>query len=298
MVRGGKNVRSGKSGWGEGVQPPKEVQLIDDDRWGFFITATGDFVSAGDVTGYDGTTVGTTLGIDCRLSNHFLVGVSVGYSHSDSDLFDGSEVAADGGKLALYGMYQEGNFFVEGLIGGGYNNYDTKRIAFLGNAHGSTSGTQFDAYLGVGYDVRMGNWTVTPMISLLYTRVGIDGYDEVGSLVPLDIVSQHASSLRARFGPRVAYTTHWGIARVTPSFSVQWQHEFLDEELPFSARFANDADSLFTVHGPKIGRDSVLLTAALNVGWRRYAAYLAYQADLGRENYESQTALVGFRVSW
>jgi outer membrane autotransporter protein len=96
----------------------------------------------------------------------------------------------------------------------------------------------------------------------------------------------------------VAYTSYWGSTRVTPSFSAQWQHEFLDDELPFEARFANDPSSLFTVHGPKVGRDSVLLTAALNVAWKNYAAYVAYQADLGRKNYESHTALIGFRVSW
>ena len=99
-------------------------------------------------------------------------------------------------------------------------------------------------------------------------------------------------------GPRVAHTSQWGGTRVTPSFSAQWQHEFLDDQLPFEARFANDPSRLFTVQGPKIGRDSVLITAGLNIAWSRYAVYLAYQADLGRKNYESQSALIGCRVSW
>jgi outer membrane autotransporter protein len=128
--------------------------------------------------------------------------------------------------------------------------------------------------------------------------VGIEGYDEIGSLVPLKIESQQASSLRVRLGPRVAYTSQLGSARVTPSISAQWQHEFADDELPFDARFSNDPRHLFTVNGPKIGRDSLLITAALNVAWKRYAAYLAYQADLGRENYERHALLVGLRVSW
>ena len=293
-VQGGKTVRRGKAAWGEGVQP-REVELAPDDRWGFFITGTGDFATVGDA---DGTSVGTTLGVDYWVSDHFLLGVSIGYSRSESDLFDGSKVEADGGKVALYGMYQHGGFYAEGLIGGGYSSYDTTRSAFLGDARGSTNGLQFDGYLGVGYDFRMGNWTVTPMISLLYTRVEIDGYREIGSLVPLDIESQHASSLRVRLGPRVAYATQWGDATVTPSFSAQWQHEFLDDRLPIRARFSNDPGSLFTAYGPEIGRDSILLTAALNIAWSRYAAYLAYQADLGRENYENHIALVGFRVSW
>ncbi|MEI6534254.1 MAG: ice-binding family protein [Verrucomicrobiaceae bacterium] len=297
-IPSGKNPRGGKNAWGgkggEGVQP-KQVQVADDDRFGFFITGTGDFATAGDI---DGTSLGATIGMDCRLSNHFLMGVSIGYSHSESDFLDNSKVKSNGGKVALYGMYQRGGFFTEGLIGGGYNSYDSKRSAFLGNAYGDTSGLQFDSYLGMGYDARVGKWTITPMASLLYTLVGIKGYNEYGSLVPLKVDSQNAGSLRSRIGPRVAYTTELGAARVTPSFSAEWQHEFLDDQLPFDARFSNDANRLFTVHGPKIGRDSLLLTAALNVAWRRYATYLAYQADLGRKNYDSQSVLAGFRVAW
>jgi outer membrane autotransporter protein len=300
----GKNPGSGKNGSGgkyskasEGVLP-KEVELSEDNRWGFFIVGTGDYATTGDANGFDGTTIGTSLGIDYRLSDHFVVGVSIGYSHSDSDLMDESRIKSDGGKAALYAMYQHGGFYTEGLIGGGYNSYDITRSAYLGNAQGDTYGTQFDAYVGMGYDLKLKRWTITPMVSLLYTTVGIDGYDEVGSLLPLMIDSQHVSSLRTRIGPRIAYTRYCGSARVTPSISAQWQHEFLQDELPFDARFANDPGSLFTVYGPRVGRDSLLLTAAINVAWKNYAAFLAYQADLGRKNYESHTALVGLRMSW
>ena len=294
-VRGGKNPWHGKNASGrEGVQP-KEVQMDDDLGWGFFITATGDFATMGDD---DGTSIGTTLGVDCRISEHFVVGVSVGYARSEVDLFDGSKVESDGAKVAIYALYTHGGFYTEGLVGGGYNSYDTRRSAFLGDARGDTGGVQFDSYLGIGYDITMGGWTVTPMASVLYTLVSIDGYNEIGSLVPLNIESQHAGSLRTRVGPRIEYTTEAGGVHWTPSISAQWQHEFLDDELPLEARFANDTESLFTVYGPNLGRDSILLTAALNISWRRYAAYLAYQANFGRENYENHTALAGLRVSW
>lgn len=90
-----------------------------------------------------------------------------------------------------------------------------------------------------------------------------------GSVLPLIIDSQHVSSLRTRIGPRIAYTRYCGSARVTHSISAPWQHEFLQDELPFDARFANDPGSLFTVYGPRVGR----------------------------ENYDSHTALVGLRMS-
>ncbi|WP_081887966.1 ice-binding family protein [Verrucomicrobium sp. BvORR034] len=297
----GKNPTGGKNSWGgkrgEGVQP-KEVQEDEDLRWGFFIVGTGDYLTAGGANSYDGTTVGTAMGVDYRLSEQFVVGVSVGYSHTEGDLTGTSNVEADGGKAAVYAMYHDGGFFTEAIVGGGYNSYDIERSAFLGTARGETEGKQFDAYLGMGYDFKLGGWTITPMASVLYTLVSIDGYDEVGSLLPLVIESQDASSLRTRIGPRVAYTTKVGSALVTPSVGIQWQHEFHDDSLPFQARFANDSGSLFTVYGPEMGRDSLLLTAALNVSWKRYAAYIAYQASLGRENYENHSGLVGLRVSW
>ena len=296
--RGGKNAWGGKGGkGGEGVQP-KEVQVDEDLNWGFFIVGTGDYLTAGDDNSYDGTTVGTVMGVDYRLSEHFVMGVSVGYSHTEGDLTGTSNVEADGGKAAVYAMYQDGGFFTEAIVGGGYNSYDIERTGFLGTARGETEGTQFDAYLGMGYDFKKGGWTITPMASVLYTLVSIEGYDEVGSLLPLIIDSQDASSLRTRIGPRVSYTAKVGSATVTPSVSVQWQHEFHDDSLPFQARFANDSGSLFTVYGPELGRDSLLLTAGLNVSWKRYAAYIAYQANLGRENYESHSGLIGLRVSW
>jgi uncharacterized protein YhjY with autotransporter beta-barrel domain len=300
---GGKNPSGGKNSWngrrGEGIQPP-QVQFADDDRWGFFITATGDFATVGDRSksyGFHGESLGTTLGVDCRLSDHFVLGVSVGYTHTNSDLYPGGTLDTDGGKAAIYATYYRDGFFSEGLIGGGYNSYDSKRLALIGRGIGSSTGEQFDAYYGLGYDVRMGKFTLTPMASLLYSLVGINGFNERGSLVPLHIESQHESSLRVRVGPRLAYTGMVGHLRVTPSISAQWQHECLDDQYPLNARFLGSG-SLFTVMGPRIGRDSALLTAALNVAWSSYAAYLAYQVDLNRRNYEDQTVLAGFRVSW
>jgi uncharacterized protein with beta-barrel porin domain len=108
----------------------------------------------------------------------------------------------------------------------------------------------------MGDDLKLKRWTITPMVSLLYTTVGIDGYGEVGSLLPLIIVSQHVSSLRTRIGPRIVYTRYCGSARVTHSISAPWQHEFLQDELPFDDRFAHDPGSLVTVCGPRVGLEN------------------------------------------
>lgn len=273
----------------------------DDDRYGFFANATGQYASLGDTynaTGYNEQSVGTTIGADVRLDEHWVLGVTLGYARSSADLTEGGSLESDGLRAAVYAMYQSGAFYTELMVGGSYNSYDTERRALGGTAKGSTDSISFDAYLGTGYDIHMNQWTLTPMASLLYTAVGIDGFDESGSLQPLRIDSQDQSSLRSRIGLRAAYTALCGVARVTPSLSLQWQHEFLDNELALRSRFGNGSGNSFTVHGPEAGRDSALVTAGVNVAWSSYAVYLAYQAELGRRNYENHTLLVGFRVSW
>lgn len=273
----------------------------DDTRYGFFANATGQYASLGDTynaNGFDVQSVGSTIGVDVRVDEHWVLGVTLGYARSNSDLTEGGSLDADGVRTAVYAMYQSGNFYTELMVGGSYNSYDIERSALGGIAQGSTTSTSFDAYLGTGYDIHVDQWTITPMASLLYSAVSIDGFDESGSLQPLRIDSQNQSSLRSRIGLRAAYTALCGDARVTPSLSLQWQHEFLDNELAIRSRFANGAGSPFTVHGPETGRDSALVTAGINVAWDRYAIYLAYQAELGRRNYENHTLLAGFRVSW
>jgi autotransporter-associated beta strand protein len=279
---------------------PVSSPVPTEGSYGFFLTASGDFASAGDThnaNGFDVQSAGTALGVDARISDDVILGFTVGYQRSDTDLIDDKTLTADGGKIALYAMYHHGGFFSEGLVGGGYGSYDYSRAGLDGTAHGSTDGAQFDAYYGVGYEKQVGPVVLSPIASVLYSLVGIQGFDETGSLEPLHVESQTGSSLRSRLGLRVEHTDHVGRYTVNSSLSAEWQHEFLDDELAFDSRFANRAGDLFTVHGPKIGRDSALLTAGVNVQWSIYAVYLAYQADLGRKDYESQTVLLGFRVN-
>lgn len=311
------DIRQGATYFGQGdASPPQTktggknapdkqvspVQLPNEDQWGFFITEGGDFANMGDTfnaNGFNIQSASTLLGIDKRLNDRWVGGLALGYARTDIDLIDDGSLKADGGTAALYAMYHtEKGFYAEGMVGGGYNSYDIRRSGLEGPARGNADGGELDAYYSMGYDMKMGRVTVTPLASLLYTLVGINGFDETGSLEPLHLPSQTESSLRSRIGLRASCNFKAGTATITPAVSAQWQHEFLDDELAFKSRFANGSGDLFTVHGPKVGRDSALLTASLNVAWSRYACYLAYQADLGRQNYDNQTLLIGFRVSW
>ncbi len=293
------DAASEKNPSGKGTAP---VDTAYEDRFGFFLDVSTDFASTGNTgnaNGYDIDSGSTVLGFDYMFTDSFTMGVTVSYARTDSDLENDGDVDVDGGRAGLYALYQTtAGFFTEGIVGGGYNSYDTSRGALNGKANGSTEGGEFDAYYGIGFDADLGDITVSPLASMLYTIVSIDAYNEHGSLAPLRIEDQDQDSLRSRLGVSASYDGAVGSVRFTPYVSADWQHEFMDDALPLDARFANGAGSLFTVDGPELGEDSIVINGGVTARWDSYAVYLSYQAELGRDNYEHQTALVGLRVSW
>ena len=274
-----------------------------DNRWGVFVSGVGEWVNVGDTRdarGYDFTTGGITLGIDYKVSANFAVGLSAGYTGTSADLANDGRVGVTGGKLGLYATAFAGGFYADVAVTGGYNSYDTHRTALQGTARGSTSGADLNVLFGAGYDWKRGGLTIGPTATFNYTYVGLDGFTESGSLAPLAIQDRHGESLRSAFGIRVSYD--WKVRDgliIRPEIRAAWQHEFGDASYDVSARFANGAGNVFTVNGPRIGRDSALLGAGITVQWNaRCSTYLSYDGQIGRANYDSHSISGGMRIAF
>jgi outer membrane autotransporter protein len=280
----------------------KEMRPPTENRSGVFFTGFGEFSNLGstqNASGYNLAAAGFTLGMDYRVNENFAIGVNLGYSRSNADLFGSGNVNVDGFKMGLYATYHNNGFYVDGSLQGGYNTYDTRRTSLRGTATGSTDGTDFNALLGFGYDTRRGALTFGPLASLQYTRVGFDSFREVGSLSPLNIDSQSAESLRSALGFKASYEFRAGTVVVRPEARVAWQHEFGDTAYGVQSSFANGGNTGFTVHGAEIGRDSMLLGAGLAVLWNeRTSTYVYYDGELFRDNFDSNNVSGGVRVEF
>ena len=273
-----------------------------DLRWGSFITGVGEFTSVGDTTnarGYDLTTGGFTLGVDYKVTPHFTLGLIGGYARTGTDLSGGGDVKVDGVKYGLYGTYFQGGFYVDGALHGGYNSYDTKRVGLGGTARGDTNGGEFNLLFAPGYDWHKGPLTLGVTTSLQYTYVKIDGFSERGSLLPFQFRSQVTESLRTAIGVKASYDVKVGKKIIRPEVRVGWQHEFGEQTTALDSRFANGAGGIFKVVGPEIGRDSLLIGAGAALIWSdRVSAYLYYDGELGRDNYDSHNITGGIRMSF
>jgi len=270
------------------------------DRWGFFVNGSGEFVdeqSTALARGTDFTTGGISTGADYRLGDHAAAGVTAGYSNTSTNGRGEGFVKNDSGKLGLYGTIFDRGFFLNSALGGGVNSYDTKRETVGGDARGDADGTDFNALLGTGYTYRKGGLSTGPIASLRYSWVGLDGFTEKGSLAPLRFDDQSEDSLKSTVGMQTSYAFTAGKVTITPEVRAQWQHEYLDASRSIGASFLPGGS--FSVYGPKIGQDSLLLDAGVTVQLTaRVGVYSFYTGDLGRQNYSSHSVNGGVQMSF
>jgi outer membrane autotransporter protein len=84
-----------------------------------------------------------------------------------------------------------------------------------------------------------------------------------------------------------------------PYVNVGWRHDFMDESVPVTARFASGAGNEFTVHGTELGSDSVALNVGLSIQWNlQFNTYFSYSTEMGRDGYQLHNLNGGFRVSF
>ena len=286
----------------EGKDDKKTYVPPEENRWGAFLTGVGEWVDVdgdGNARGYDITTGGFTLGLDYKITPNLAVGISAGYAGTGADLTNNGRVFVNGGKLGIYGTYFTGGFYVDAAVNGGYNSYDTRRSALQGDARGDTEGGELNVLFGTGYDWQFGALTIGPTANFQYTYVGIDDYTEHGSLAPLDIRSQGGESIRSAFGFKASYDWKVGGILIRPELRAAWQHEYGDNSFDVDSGFAGSSNSGFTVRGPEIGRDSLLLGAGFAILWNeRTSTYVYYDGDLARDRYESHSVSGGVRLAF
>jgi outer membrane autotransporter protein len=300
----------GKNVVGKNVVAPAPAPAPD-NRLGTFAMGSGQYVTVhnqdDNADGYKITNGSFLAGVDYRLLHNLAIGVYGGYVGSEANLVGRGRITADGGTAGGYATFFTHGFYLQAAGGGNWNSYENRRDAFLGQAHGSTNGSEVNAMGALGYDWTMnfnaanhpGSLTVGPIASVQYTNVDINGYSETGSLIPLEFPDQSEDSLRSTIGGKLAIClqTDHGIM-LRPEVRVAWLHEYNDRAYPIKAFFLG-CDDLFTVRGPTIGADAAQVTAGLTVQFNPMVALFAhYDGLFGRDNYDSNGVSGGLALSF
>jgi autotransporter-associated beta strand protein len=276
--------------------------IQSDERWETFLLASGSAASAdstSNASGFDLDTGGTTAGAGYRINDRIMIGGDVGYSETTASLVGRGRVRAEEWQLGLFGTYHDGGFHVDAAIGGGINHYKTHRDSLGGSASAEPDGSAFDLMLQTGYDWKFGPLTAGPTASVQYSDTRVSSFTEKGGLTPLDIHSEDGESIRSALGGRAFYDTKIAGLAIRPELHASWQHEYGDTSYSLTSEFDTLGGAPFTVHGPELGRDSLLLGVGISVLYNeRISSFISYDGELFRSNYSSNSISAGVRASF
>ena len=227
--------------------------------------------------GYTMRTFGGALGADTPLSDTVRVGASLAYAGTDLD--ENGDRSGSGQDVtsylgSLYGSYTGAPLHVDVTASAGRHSYKSTRLVdipgFRGEARGSFSGTQFGVGTEVGYPIRVaaeGSMVLTPLASLSYTHLNIQGYTETGAgAANMTVGSRSINSLRgglgAKLGATLAETSGW---QINGSVRAAWLHEFQAQTQRTTASFAGAGGTVFTIEGQRPERNTLNLGVALDM---------------------------------
>jgi outer membrane autotransporter protein len=281
----------------------KDLIQLEPTSWTFFVSGNLQLMDVGatpGARGFDLETSGVTVGADRLLNENLLVGVTSGYSRTSIDLAEGGRLQLDAGaKVAAYAAYFRDGFYANAIVGGGSSEYRIRRTGYGGKARGETEGQEFNAQVSGGYDWRKGGLSFGPDAALRYSWASLGGYRERGSLAPLEIERESESSLQIQLGGHVAYAFAMGDMMWVPQLRVAWQHETMEDSPGITAGFASGAGKRFRVRGPRVGRDSLLVTGGLSVQVNPHVSVFgSYTGEFLRTNSVVHQMNLGLRTEF
>jgi len=265
--------------------------------------------------GFESDQWGMTGGVDYRIGQAAIAGVSLGYGKSDIDFNPTSQGGIETISLALsaYGSAYVGGVYLDGVLNYIDSEYDsTRHISYVEavsaierTALGSTGGETLSGGGAIGYDFIFGGFTFAPSVGYYYVDTSIDEFTERGA-GGLDLVftDQNYKSSTANAGVRASYVWNlpWGV--FIPHFRGTFVREFEAAADVFGVRFANDPFASSTnptppiiVEADRIDRSYFRLAAGASAQFKYdISGYFEYQRLEGYEQLKFHDFTVGLRM--
>ena len=261
------------------------------------------------------------FGFDTQINPNLVVGLMGNYSESKVDYDQNrGRMDSDGWGLAAYGTYfMDNGFFVEGTGGYTKNQYDLRRninYSILdGNetltvdqvAKGSPDANVLYATLGAGYSIARQSMSLTPQVSLNYTRNAVDGYTESmsrplepGGALALTMDDKTYTSFTSRVGFILANALSTDVGVFVPQVSVDWVHEFANDQQKITTRYANDlSDNRWVTQSDEPDRNYFDLGLGVSAQFAQgRSGFISFNRLVGYDNIDSYTISGGVRVEF
>ncbi|MES1190358.1 MAG: autotransporter outer membrane beta-barrel domain-containing protein [Steroidobacter sp.] len=243
--------------------------------WGIFGNGSyikGEKAPTGSEEGFDYKGPSFNIGVDHRVSQHWVLGAMTGYQKQSLDFTPFLNNLAVGGSdmsgfsVQPYALYESDHWYLNLSLGYQNIKFDTNRIVNYGTqagtilpvtitvAHNTTDDSaahagSLSSYDTLGFSIRpVAAWSIEPSLSLDYQHLHIGQFTEndlnnQGFAFTVD--GQTINSIEGIPELRMQYTftPHFGVW--TPYVDVQWHHQFNTSPRTVNAIYA-DAQNLLT----------------------------------------------------
>ena len=240
---------------------------------------------------------GGQVGVDRKFGENLILGAALSYSTSKVN-FDrhGGKSNADNFGISLYGRLgnKEVPYYVQGRLGAGFVDSKVERDIILGTSNVSRAkinhnDTVYSGYVETGYDVKKGNFTLTPYVGLSHDTVSRGGFTEENSQFGLTADKKTYSQTAGLVGLRVGQGVNWSNgSKSTFQGYVTHQLGFKEQDLSFEAAYTGLSNAKFTVKGIGLSKNQTWIGAGVLTEVNpRFAWYINYDGKLekkGRNN--------------
>ncbi len=277
-----------------------------DNHWGIFVDGNGIFANVNinnQLPGYSVESGGVTLGADYKWNETFSTGIYMGYEGAQSKQTQGTSIVDNGSRFGLFGTYQKGGLFANGIVGGDSHSYQVSRgIQFPGfsrTASSAPTAGELDSLLAGGYDIKRGNWTFGPITSLQYTYFGLQPFTESGAQsLDLSLANANANSLVYSLGSHCFYS--WQANKnllVIPQVNLSWEHEFLQNSYALNSSLGNGTSFDYMSTTPTRNTFFTGIGVTLNLA-KKYDASFFYNASACNPSLVSQNFFLSLGMNF
>ena len=240
---------------------------------------------------------GGQVGVDGKFGDNLILGTALSYSTSNVN-FDrhGGKSNANNFGISLYGRLgnKEVPYYVQGRLGAGFVDSKVERDIILGTSNVSRakinhSDTVYSGYVETGYDVKKGNFTLTPYVGLSHDTVSRGGFTEENSQFGFIADKKRYSQTAGLVGLRVGQGVNWsnGSKSIFQGY-VTHQLGFKEQDLSFEAAYTGLSNAKFTVKGIGLSKNQTWIGAGVLTEVNpRFAWYVNYDGKIekkGRNN--------------
>ncbi|MFC4161240.1 autotransporter domain-containing protein [Chitinimonas lacunae] len=262
---------------------------------------TRDFDGTADSLANDGTNRAATVGLDYQATSNASVGVALTVmDHKTRFGNDRGGFNAVDRLMTAFGRYDMGAIRLGGEVFFGQTRFNKiDRTIRLGQAvrveRGDASGNQSGMRIHAGYELAMGQFSVTPLASLAYRSAKVSTYNEQGnSSTAMRFEQQRVEELIFGLGARAEAK----MGGFVPFGSLMFYHDSKDNDRTVRAGLVNLGSTMeMPVFTPDRSFGTVNLGARFEMA-KNVDGYLSYQRDVATDDEKRGNWTFGLQVGF